>query len=124
METIEFDFLAPFKRIFEDIIDSLPAVAGFVGFVIFAWIFIKIFLYVIKKILSKTNIDQWSEKLSETKIFGDSTINIVLTKVILNVLKWFLIMIFVMAGSEMFGLTAVSSGLKSCLLYTSDAADD
>ena len=117
MKTQNFDILAPFQKIFADIINSLPTVAGFIGFVIFAWLFIKIFLYVLRKILAKTNIDQWSEKLSETKIFGDSTINVVLTKVILNVLKWFLVMIFVMAGSEMFGLTAVSNGLKSFFAY-------
>ncbi len=113
----EISFLQPFKDIYKDIVESLPKVAGFIGFVIFAWLFIKIFLFVVKKILVKTNVDKWSEKLSETKIFGDSTINVVLTKVIINVLKWFLIMIFVMAGSEIFGLTAVSDGLKSFFSY-------
>ncbi len=107
------DLLKPFQDIFEDLVQSLPKVAGFIGYVIFVWIFIKIFLYVIRKILAKTNIDQWSEKLSETKIFGDTTINVVLTKVILGVLKWFLILVFVMAGASIFGLTAVSNGIAS-----------
>jgi len=106
-----------FQGIFEDIVESVPTVLGFIIFIILAWLFIKIFLFVVKKILSKTNIDQLSEKLSETKIFGDTTIKIVLTKVIVNVLKWFLIMIFIMAGSEIFGITAVSNGLKSFFGY-------
>ena len=108
MKALQIDVLGPFKDIFESIIDSLPTVAGFFGFIIFAWIFVKIFLYVIRKVLAKSNIDKLSEKLSTIKVFGDTAINVNLSKIIVNVLKWFLIMIFVMAGSQMFGVTAVS----------------
>lgn len=106
-----------FQDIFEDIVESVPTVLGLISFVVIAWLFTKIFLFVVKKVLAKTKLDQLSEKLSETKIFGDATINIVLTKVIVNVLRWFLIMIFIMAGSEIFGLTTVSQGLKSFFAY-------
>jgi len=106
-----------FQEIFNDIVKSSPKVLGFIGYIIFVWIFIKIVLFIIRKVLAKTNIDQWSKKLSETKIFGDSTINIVLTKVILGVLKWFLILVFVMAGASIFGLTAVSKGIASFFSY-------
>jgi len=114
---LKIDILAPFQKILEDVVASLPKVLGFIGFVLVAWLFIKIFLWIIKKGLSKTKIDTWSEKLSETEIFGDTTINIVLTKVILGVLKWFLILVFVMAGSGIFGLTAVSDGISSFFSY-------
>lgn len=117
MNVLKIDILTPFQKIFEDIVASLPKVAGFFGFVIFSWIFIKVLLWVVKKILVKSNVDKWSDKLSETKIFGDTTINIVLTNVILGVLKWFLILIFVMAGSSIFGLDAVSNGISSFFAY-------
>lgn len=117
MNDLNFDLLAPFEKIFQDIINSLPTVVGFIAFILIAWLFIKIFIKVLKKILSKTKIDQLSEKLSTVKVFGDTAINVDLRKLIVAVLKWFLIMIFVMAGSEMFGLTAVSDGLKSFLAY-------
>jgi hypothetical protein len=111
MNFLQVDFLKPFEDVFQDIVDSLPKVVGFIGYVLFVWIFIRILLYIVRKILAKTKIDQWSEKLSNTKIFGDTTINIVLTNVVLGVLKWFFILIFTMAGSEIFGLTMISSGL-------------
>jgi len=121
MRALQMSALTSFKEIFQgifkDIRDLLPTVFGFIAFIILAWLFIKVFLYVIKKILSKTKIDELSEKLSETKIFGDTTIKVVLTKLIVNVIKWFLIMIFVMAGSEMFGLHSVSQGLKNFFAY-------
>lgn len=117
MIILKIDILAPFQKIFEDIVASLPMVAGFIGFVIFAWLFIKIILFVVKKILVKSNVDKWSEKLRETKIFGDTTINIVLTKFIVSVLKWFLVLIFIMAGSSIFGLDAISNGISSFFAY-------
>ena len=114
---LQIDIIAPFKKVLDDIITSLPTVLGFITFVIVAWIIIKIFLWIVRKVLSKTKIDKWSEKLSETEIFGNTTINVVLTKVILGILKWFLILVFVMAGSGIFGLEIVSDAISSFFAY-------
>ncbi len=109
--------LSSFQRIFDDLLSGLPKVLGFIGFIILSWILIKIFLYIVKKALSKTKIDEWSEKLSETEIFGSSTINIVLTKVILGALKWLLVLIFVLVGADIFGLDIVSQGIGGFIAY-------
>lgn len=109
--------LSSFQRIFDDLLSGLPKVLGFIGFIILSWIFIKIFLYVIRKALNKTKIDEWSEKLSETEIFGSTTINIVLTKVILGALKWLLVLIFVLVGADIFGLDMVSQGIGNFIAY-------
>ena len=117
MITLQIDILTPFKNIFQDIVNSLPTVVGFISFVIISWIIIKVFLFLVRKALAKTKVDEWSKKLRKTEIFGNSTINIVLTNVILAVLKWFLIFVFVMVGAEMFGLNVVSDGIKSFFAY-------
>lgn len=117
MITLQTDVFEPFQKVFQEIKDTFPTILKFFGFVFFAWIFTKILLWIVKRILAKTKIDQWSKKLSETEIFGSTTINIVLTNVILAVLKWFLIFIFVMVGAEIFGLTAVSDGIRSFFAY-------
>lgn len=117
MSDFKEGILQPFQTIFKDIRDALPTVLKFIGFVIFAWLFIKIFIYILRKILEKTNIDEWSKKLSETEIFGNTTINVMLTNLILGVLKWFLILVFVMAGANMFGMESVSNGISSFFAY-------
>ncbi|WP_437823797.1 mechanosensitive ion channel family protein [Tenacibaculum mesophilum] len=117
MITLQIDILAPFLNLFQDIAKTLPTVAMFILFVIVSWLAIKVFLYIVRKALSKTKIDEWSKKLNKTEIFGNSTINIVLTNVILAVLKWFLIFIFVMVGAEVFGMNVVSDGIKSFFAY-------
>ncbi|AOW21637.1 mechanosensitive ion channel family protein [Urechidicola croceus] len=114
---IKTDILTAFQGVFDDIVAGMPTVVGFIIFIIIAWLLIKILLYVLRKALSKTNIDKWSEKLSETEIFGSTTINIVLTKIILGVVKWSLILIFVLAGSGIFGLDSVANGIQSFIAY-------
>lgn len=117
MNKFKDELLAQFELIFKGIIATIPTILKFITFLLIAWLFTKIILWIVKKVLVKTNVDKWSEKLSETKIFGDTTINIVLTNVILGVLRWFLILAFIMAGAGIFGLDAVSNGIQSFFAY-------
>lgn len=114
---LQIDVVASLKDIWGEILLGLPKVFGFIGFVLLAWIFIKVFLYIVKKALNKTKIDEWSKKLSSTEIFGNTTINIVLTSVILSVLKWLLVLIFILIGADIFGLNMVSTGVGNFIAY-------
>lgn len=114
---LQIDIMSSLKDIWSDILSGLPKVFGFIGFVLLAWIFIKILLYVVRKALNKTKIDEWSKKLSKTEIFGNTTINIVLTSVILGVLRWLLILIFILIGADVFGLNMVSEGIGNFIAY-------
>lgn len=115
--SLQMDIMSSLKDIWTKILSGLPKVFGFIGFVLLAWIFIKVFLYIVKKALNKTKIDEWSKKLSKTEIFGNTTINIVLTNVILSVLKWLLVLIFILIGADVFGLNMVSEGIGSFIAY-------
>lgn len=117
MNNFKDEMIAQFEGVFKGIIGTIPTILQFIAFVFSAWVITKVVLWIVKKILVKSNVDKWSKKLSETKIFGDTTINIVLTKVILGILRWFLILIFVMAGAGIFGIDAVSNGIQSFFAY-------
>lgn len=114
---LKVDIMSSLEDIWEKIMSGMPKVLGFIGFVLLAWILIKILLYIVRKALNKTKIDEWSKKLSKTEIFGNTTINIVLTNVILGVLRWLLILIFVLVGADIFGLGIVSQGISSFIAY-------
>ncbi len=114
---LQVDIMSSLEDIWTKILSGLPKVFGFIAFVLVAWLFIKIFLYLVKKALNKTKIDEWSKKLSKTEIFGNTTINIVLTNVILSVLKWLLVLIFILIGADLFGLNMVSEGIGSFIAY-------
>lgn len=106
-----------FQKLYDNLSELLPKALGFVGFIILSLVFIKVVLYILKRILKKTKLDEWSKKLNETEIFGNTTINIVLTKIILGIVKWLLILIFVMLGADIFGLDALSQGISSFIAY-------
>jgi len=114
---LQIDFMSSLEDIWSKILSGLPKVFGFIGFVLLAWVFIRVLLYVVKKALNKTKIDEWSKRLSKTEIFGNTTINIVLTTVILSVLKWLLVLIFILIGADIFGLNMVSEGIGSFIAY-------
>ena len=114
---LQTDFMSSLKDIWSNILSGLPKVFIFIGFVLLAWVLIKVLLYVVKKALNKTKIDEWSKKLSKTEIFGNTTINIVLTNVILSVLKWLLLLIFILIGADVFDLNMVSEGIGSFIAY-------
>ncbi len=98
-------------------LDFLPQLLKGLAFFIIGWIFIKFILYIIKKGLGYTNIDSLPEKLNVDEIFGNSAIKIEPTKIIVTTIKWILILIFVIVGSELLGLRMVSEQLSNLIAY-------
>ncbi len=103
--------LGAFNQVLKQVAGVIPKLFQILVFILVAWLFIKVTLFIVGKFLVKVKVDKWSEKLKDTKIFGNSTINIVLSKIILMVIKWMLILIFLMVGAEIFGIKAISDGL-------------
>lgn len=110
----DFSFL---RNLWNDFVDFLPKLLLGIGFLILVWIILKIILYVVKKALGFTNIDSLPEKLKIDEIFGESKIKIEPTKIILATIKWILILIFVIVGSELLGLRMVSEQLGNLIAY-------
>jgi hypothetical protein len=75
----------------------------------------KFVLYIIKKALGLTNIDNSPEKLNVDEIFGSSAIKIQPTNIIVTSIKW--ILIFVIVVSELLGLKMVSEQLGNLIGY-------
>jgi len=106
-----------FKNLFTDAAAALPLIIlGFLG-IIFAWIFIKIILFVLKKILKTAKIDVLSQKIVDAKLFGDKQLKIDLLKVALNTVKVLLILLFTLVLSQTLGLNAISDGIYFLLGY-------
>ncbi|MEQ6123508.1 small-conductance mechanosensitive channel [Pseudotenacibaculum sp. MALMAid0570] len=111
---LDFSFL---RNLWNDFIDFLPKLLLGLGFLILVWILLKVILYLVKKALGFTNIDRLPEKLKIDEIFGESKIKIEPTKIILKTVKWILILIFVIIGSELLGLRMVSEQLGNVIAY-------
>jgi len=98
-------------------VQLLPKIVlGILGLII-AWILVKMILFVIKRILKAAKINKLSQKVTDAKLFGDNEVKIDLSKIILNITKGVLILLFTVIISEVLGLTAISEGVVSIFGY-------
>mgnify|MGYP000533664047 FL=1 len=113
-QDFDFSFL---QNLWFDFVDFLPQLLKGLAFLIIGWLFIKFVLYIIKKALGLTNIDTLPEKLNVDEIFGNSSLKIQPTKVIVTAIKWILIFVFIIVASELLGLKMVSEQLSNLIGY-------
>jgi len=112
----EFDF-SFLQNLWYSFVAFLPQVLKGILFLIVGWLLIKFILFLIKKALGFTNIDVLPEKLNVDEILGESSLKIQPTKIILSTVKWILILVFVIVGSELLGLRMVSEQLSNIIGY-------
>ena len=105
------------QNLWNNILSFLPQLLKGLFFLIVGWLIIKVVLYAIKKVLGFTKIDSLPEKLHVDEIFGTSSIKIQPTKIIITTIKWILILIFIIIGSELLGLTMVSHHVGNLIAY-------
>lgn len=104
----------------DELIDNtyafLPKLIFGILFIIVCWIVLKLILFIVKKTLKFSKIDALTQKLNEVP-FLDSGIKIKLDKIILIFLKWFLILIFIIIGSELLNLSLLSNEIGKLINY-------
>tara|TARA_R110002012_G_scaffold70712_1_gene181999 strand:+ start:128631 stop:129437 length:807 start_codon:yes stop_codon:yes gene_type:complete len=90
------------------VIDSLPKILGVIAFIIISWILIKLILMVVKRILKFSRIELINSKINENELFNSVNITIDLNKILLNFLKWFLVLVVIILGADLFNLEKIS----------------
>ena len=105
------------EDIWNQILEFIPKLLLGIGFIIIAWIVIKIINFILKKLLKLSKIDAITTKLNEAKLFGKSDYKVVPSEIVLKFVKYIMILIFVVIASEMLGLTIVSEGIGKFIAY-------
>ena len=114
LNTFKLTFL---EDIWNQILELMPKLLLGLGFIIIAWIVIKIINFILKKLLKLSKIDAITTKLNEAKLFGKSDYKVVPSEIILKFVKYVMVLIFVVIASEMLGLTIVSDGIGKFIAY-------
>ncbi|WP_103070227.1 mechanosensitive ion channel family protein [Aquimarina sediminis] len=105
-KTLNFKLI---ENVFNELSEIVPNIIGAILFILVGWLIIKLILFLIKKSLKLTKIDSLILKISNNGMLFNSNTPIEPTKIILSFIKWFLILVLVIIGSDMFGLTIVSN---------------
>ncbi len=109
-----FDF---FKNIWYGILNFLPKLLLAIVFIIIAWLFIKIFLAILKRVLKVVKVDSLMTKLNESEIFGKKDFDVIPSQVILETVRYLLILVFVIVAAEILHLQAISQGISELIGY-------
>ena len=103
--------------LWERFVDFLPSLIGAL-LVFFLGLIVAIALgKVAEKLISFLHIDQLIEKMKFGEKFKDSGIQIKVSRFFGELVKWFLILVFLMASTDILNLTQVSGFLNSVILY-------
>ena len=114
MENLDLTF---FQNLWNQILSFVPKLLLAIGFIILAYILIKIITFLLKKLLSVTKIDSLTTKLNEAELFGKNDYDVVPSNIVLKSVKFLLILIFIVIASEMLGLRMVSEGIATFIAY-------
>lgn len=105
------------QDLWNQFLSVIPKILLAIGFILIAWIFLKVVNAVLKKLLKISKIDNLTTKLNEAELFGKSDYSIVPSEILLKFVKYLLILIFVVIASDMLGLKMVSEGIGSFIAY-------
>ncbi|WP_372747009.1 mechanosensitive ion channel domain-containing protein [Lutibacter sp.] len=114
LENVNFSFT---QNLWRSVVDVIPKILLGIGFIILAYIVIKVVNFILKRLLKLTKIDSITTKLNDAKLFGKSDYDVVPSEIVLKFVKFLLILIFVVIGSEILGLTMISEGIGSFIAY-------
>ena len=95
----------------------LPSLIGAIIVFIIGWVAAVAIGKIIARILEALRIDQGIEKLGLKKSFAKSGIKINIAKFIGELAKWFLIIVSLMAATDILGLNQVTDFLNEVLRY-------
>lgn len=113
---MDFDF-SLLEGLYADFLAVLPKIIGFILFIIAGYFIVKIVMFLIKKLLRVAKIDRLKAKLNEKLSAANGSFQINPEKIILGFVKWILILILVIVGADIFGLTMVSRYAGILLAY-------
>jgi len=113
----QFLELKPFENLLNELSVFLPKILASLAFFIIAWILLKLILFIVKKALKMTQVDLLAAKVLKKGEVFKTPIKIQPTRIIVTFVKWFLILVFIIIGSDILGLTMVSNEVGKIISY-------
>jgi len=98
-------------------IDFLPALLGAIIVFVLGWIVASVLGTLIAKAIKSAKVDEALEKVGFNKKLKEVGISETTSGLIGEIVKWFLVLVFLMAATNILGLLQVTDFLNSIILY-------
>jgi len=103
--------------LWERFIMFVPALVGAIIVFVVGWIVASVLGKLIEKLIKSIKVDQALEKVGFNKKLGEVGISETVSEFIGGLVKWFLVLVFLMAATDILGLVQVTSFLNSIIFY-------
>lgn len=103
--------------LWERFIDFLPALLGAIIVFVLGWIVASVLGSLIAKAIKAIKVDEALEKVGFNKRLKEVGISETTSELIGGIVKWFLVLVFLMAATNILGLVQVSDFLNNIILY-------
>ncbi len=98
-------------------IDVVPKIFGALAIIIVGLIIAKLIAKLIKNLLDKIGIDKLADKLQEIDIISKANVKISFSKIISKIVYYFLLLVFITAGTDVLGMDAISTLFSDLLQF-------
>ena len=106
-----------FMQIWAGLLDYLPVLLGAIIIFLVGWIIAATIGRLIEKLIQTVKLDVALAKLGLDRLMSRANMRLDSGKFLGELVKWFLILVFLLTATDILGLSQVSDFLKSVLMY-------
>jgi hypothetical protein len=110
-------FLSSLNQFWMQLVNFVPKLLAVVVILFFGWITAKLVRSAVKRILVLVQFDNFAEKSGLEAFMSSGNVNVTLSGIISQVIYWLVIIMFVITGANMLGLTEVAQLLHNLASY-------
>jgi hypothetical protein len=110
-------FLASLNQFWVQLVNFVPKLLAVVVILFFGWIIAKLVRTAVKHILELVKFDNFAQKSGLEAFMNSGDVNVTLSGIISQVVYWLVIIMFVITGANMLGLTEVAQLLHDLAAY-------
>ena len=105
------------ENLYQEMVLVFPKIIGGIIFIIVSYLSLKLILFLTEKILKLSKIDLLKDSIQNNELFKNSSLEIDPIKIILQFIKCVIILLIIIIGADMFGLTIVSEQIGKLISY-------
>ena len=110
-------FLSSLNQFWMELVNFVPKLLAVVVILFFGWIIAKLVRSAAKRILILVQFDNFAQKSGLEAFMNSGNVNVTLSGIISEVIYWLVIIMFVITGANMLGLTEVAQLLHDLASY-------
>lgn len=106
-----------FNGVSSNISEVIPNIIGAVLVLILGWVLTRFMVYLLKRLFKFSRIDNFMENLKEKEVFGKLKLDFQLSKVLIGVIKFVMLLIVLTVALEILSWTVISKEISNLLRY-------